>query len=48
MSDPARASAGDEEDGDGAEEDDGVDEDGDASRLHVPEFHWPLVPWQPK
>ncbi|CAL9763728.1 unnamed protein product, partial [Musa acuminata subsp. burmannicoides] len=31
----------DEEDGEEGEEEDGVDEDGDAARLHVDELHYP-------
>lgn len=37
---------GNEEDGDEAEEDDGVDQYWDATRLHVPEVDYPVVPGQ--
>ncbi|KAM0962208.1 hypothetical protein ACFX2J_021270 [Malus domestica] len=36
----------DEEDGEEAEEDDGVDEDRYPARLHVPKLHHPALPRQ--
>lgn len=39
---------GNEEDGDKAEVDDGVDEDGYSTRLEVVELHNSALPWQLK
>ncbi|GAB2225992.1 hypothetical protein Droror1_Dr00021774 [Drosera rotundifolia] len=41
-------SNGDQENGDENEVDDGMDENGGSTGLHIPQLHYPAVPWQLK